>query len=72
MLWGDDPSSLLEEFVGIGGRAVLTCVETSKLDVSWLGRQIDDDFLRDVQGTGIDPCGEPASVAMTVASRNWT
>jgi len=57
-LWGDDPGSLLEEFVGIGGRAVLTCVETAKLDVSWLGRVIDADFLRDVRATGIDPCGE--------------
>ena len=57
-LWGDDPRSLLEEFVGIGGRAVLTCVETAKLDVSWLGRVIDGEFLRDVRATGIDPCGE--------------
>jgi uncharacterized protein (TIGR00290 family) len=57
-LWGEDPRSLLEEFVGLGGRAVLTCVETAKLDASWLGRVIDRDFLRDVQSTGIDPCGE--------------
>jgi uncharacterized protein (TIGR00290 family) len=57
-LWGDDPRSLLEEFVAIGGRAVLTCVETAKLDDSWLGRVIDEDFVRDVQKTGIDPCGE--------------
>jgi diphthine-ammonia ligase len=57
-LWGEDPRSLLEEFVDVGGRAVLTCVETAKLDASWLGRVIDRDFLRDVQRTGIDPCGE--------------
>ncbi len=57
-LWGDDPRSLLEEFVVIGGRAVLTCSETAKLDVSWLGRVIDGAFLRDVRATGIDPCGE--------------
>ena len=57
-LWGDDPRSLLEEFVAIGGRAVLTCVETAKLDVSWLGRVVDGDFVRDVRATGIDPCGE--------------
>jgi diphthine-ammonia ligase len=57
-LWGDAPHLLLAEFVGIGGRAVLTCVETAKLDVSWLGRVIDADFLHDVRATGIDPCGE--------------
>ena len=57
-LWGGDPRALLEEFVEIGGRAVLTCVETAKLDVSWLGRVIDRDFLREIESTGIDPCGE--------------
>jgi uncharacterized protein (TIGR00290 family) len=57
-LWGEDPRTLIREFVGVGGRAVLTCVETAKLDASWLGRVIDDDFVRDVERTGIDPCGE--------------
>jgi uncharacterized protein (TIGR00290 family) len=57
-LWGDAPAALLAEFVAIGGRAVLTCVETAKLDASWLGRVIDTDFVRDVAATGIDPCGE--------------
>jgi uncharacterized protein (TIGR00290 family) len=57
-LWGEAPEELLAEFVAIGGRAVITCVETTKLDGSWLGRVIDADFVRDVAATGIDPCGE--------------
>jgi len=57
-LWGDLPAALLGEFVAIGGRAVLTCVEREKLDVSWLGRTIDQDFVRDVATLSIDPCGE--------------
>ena len=57
-LWGQDPAALLAEFVAIGGRAVLTCVERDRLDVSWLGRVIDEDFVRDIAFTGIDPCGE--------------
>lgn len=57
-LWGEEPASLLAEFVAIGGRAVLTCVEIAKLDASWLGRVIDDRFVEDVATTGIDPCGE--------------
>ena len=57
-LWGEAPASLLAEFVAIGGRAVLTCVETAKLDASWLGRVIDADFVRDIAATSIDPCGE--------------
>ncbi|HEV8656080.1 MAG TPA: diphthine--ammonia ligase [Candidatus Limnocylindria bacterium] len=57
-LWGDAPSALLSEFVAIGGRAVLTCVETAKLDASWLGRVIDERFVRDIAAMGVDPCGE--------------
>ena len=57
-LWGEAPADLLAEFVAIGGRAVLTCIETAKLDESWLGRVIDADFVRDVAATDIDPCGE--------------
>jgi len=57
-LWGEPPAALLKEFVAIGGRAVLTCVETAKLDASWLGRVIDEQFVRDISATGIDPCGE--------------
>jgi uncharacterized protein (TIGR00290 family) len=57
-LWGQDPAGLLAEFVAIGGRAVLTCVERDRLDVSWLGRVIDRAFVRDIAVTGIDPCGE--------------
>src|SRR6266542_3524743 len=47
-LWGEEPAALLAEFVAIGGRAVVTCIETTKLDASWLGRVIDADFVRDI------------------------
>jgi diphthine-ammonia ligase len=57
-LWGEPPVALLAEFVAIGGRAELTCVETAKLDASWLGRVIDSDFVRDIAATTSDPWGE--------------
>jgi uncharacterized protein (TIGR00290 family) len=57
-LWGDDPRELLNEFVASGGRAVITCCESKKLDESWLGRVIDDRFVREIAGVPIDPCGE--------------
>jgi uncharacterized protein (TIGR00290 family) len=57
-LWGEAPEALLREFVEIGGRAVLTCVDSTALDPSWLGRVIDDRFVHDVLAAGIDPCGE--------------
>ena len=57
-IWGFPPSELLAEFVGSGGRAVITCVDLERLDAAWLGRVIDERFLADVAATGIDACGE--------------
>jgi uncharacterized protein (TIGR00290 family) len=57
-LWGDRSADLVAEFVASGSRAVLTCVELPKLEASWLGRIIDDRFVREIAATGIDPAGE--------------
>jgi uncharacterized protein (TIGR00290 family) len=57
-IWGEPPGLLLEEFVASGGRAVVTCVDLSKLDETWLGRVIDQSFANEIAGTGVDPCGE--------------
>jgi len=57
-LWAERPGDLLAEFVASGGRAVVTCCESAKLDESWLGRIIDDRFVRDIASISIDPCGE--------------
>jgi len=57
-IWGDEPARLLSEFVETGGRAVITCVDLSRLDSSWLGRIIDERFIDDIASTKVDPCGE--------------
>ncbi len=57
-IWGEPPAKLLEEFVHTGGRAVVTCVDLTRLDGAWLGRTIDQRFLDEIVATGIDPCGE--------------
>ena len=57
-LWGEPPGALLDEFVGAGARAIVTCCERGKLDDSWLGRVIDESFARDIARLPIDPCGE--------------
>jgi uncharacterized protein (TIGR00290 family) len=57
-LWGESPAQLVREFVDAGGRAVITCVDTSRLDASWLGRIIDEAFIEEIGSTGADPCGE--------------
>jgi uncharacterized protein (TIGR00290 family) len=57
-IWGEPPANLLREFVDTGGRAVVACVDLTRLDASWLGRIIDHRFLDDIAATGVDPCGE--------------
>jgi len=47
-IWGEPPGRLLEEFVETGGRAVVTCVDLSKLDETWLGRVIDQSFANEI------------------------
>jgi uncharacterized protein (TIGR00290 family) len=57
-IWGEDPISLLTEFVVEGGRAVITCCETARLGEEWLGRVLDGRCLAELLGTDVDPCGE--------------
>jgi uncharacterized protein (TIGR00290 family) len=57
-LWAEEPAHLLREFVETGGRAVITCVESARLDASWLGRIIDERFADEIGATGVDHCGE--------------
>lgn len=57
-IWSEEPAQLIREYVEIGGRAVITCVDLSWLDSSWLGRIIDERFLDEIGTTQADPCGE--------------
>jgi uncharacterized protein (TIGR00290 family) len=56
-LWGADTRELAERFIGLGYRAVLTCVDTEALDAAFVGRAYDPDLLRELP-SGVDPCGE--------------
>lgn len=56
-LWGRDTRELAEEMVAAGLRAVVTCVDSSQLAPSFVGRIFDEGFLRDLP-EGADPCGE--------------
>ena len=57
-IWGERPADLVSEFVRSGLRAIVTCIETAKLDDTWLGRIIDDEFVRDIAHVDVDPAGE--------------
>lgn len=56
-LWGRSTAELAREFVRAGFKAVVVCVDLARLDASWVGREFDEAFLRQLPN-GIDPCGE--------------
>ncbi|MDP8249147.1 MAG: hypothetical protein P9M00_13480 [Candidatus Tritonobacter lacicola] len=56
-LWGRDTGELAREFIDLGFKAVVTCVDSSVLDGRFAGRLIDHEFLNELPGT-VDPCGE--------------
>ena len=55
--WLRDTRSLAHEFVRLGYRAVLVCVDATQLAGEFAGREFDADLLRDLP-PDVDPCGE--------------
>jgi uncharacterized protein (TIGR00290 family) len=56
-IWMRDTDELVRTFIGLGFRALLSCVDTQAIDASFAGREIDHNLLRDLP-EGADPCGE--------------
>jgi uncharacterized protein (TIGR00290 family) len=56
-VWGLPTRALAEEMIAGGTRAKLTCVDTGKLDRSFVGREFDGALLSALPGD-VDPCGE--------------
>jgi len=56
-VWGLPTRALAEEMIASGLRARLTCVDTEKLDSSFVGREFDAELLSAFPPE-IDPCGE--------------
>jgi uncharacterized protein (TIGR00290 family) len=56
-LWQRPSTEIIKEFIGLGFRTVIVCVNEKYLDKSFAGRIIDEDLLNDLPGN-VDPCGE--------------
>jgi uncharacterized protein (TIGR00290 family) len=56
-LWGRPTRELAQEMIAGGLRAILTCVDTTKLAPSFAGRAFDAALLGSLPA-GVDPCGE--------------
>ena len=56
-LWGQPTRDLAKAMIASGTRAKLTCVDTHKLDASFVGREFDENLLAALPEE-VDPCGE--------------
>ncbi|MEO8434139.1 MAG: diphthine--ammonia ligase [Pyrinomonadaceae bacterium] len=56
-VWQRDTSSFIKEFIEMGFKAVVTCVDAKMLDQSFAGKMIDQEFLSALP-RDVDPCGE--------------
>ncbi len=56
-LWQRPNAELLHEYLELGFRAVVVCVNEKYLDRSFCGRELNAEFLRDLP-PGVDSCGE--------------
>ena len=56
-LWQRNTTELIHEFVDLGFRAVLVCINEKQLSPEFVGRELDLDLLKDLPKT-VDPCGE--------------
>lgn len=56
-LWNIPTQELMEEFLDLGFKAIIVCVNEQYLDKSFCGRMIDSSFVRDLP-PGVDVCGE--------------
>jgi uncharacterized protein (TIGR00290 family) len=56
-VWGRPTRALAEQFIDLGFRAVIVCVDTTVLPRDFAGREYDRSFLKDLPAK-TDPCGE--------------
>jgi len=56
-VWGLPTRALAQEMIASGTRAKLTCIDTAKLDRSFVGREFDEELLSALPEE-VDPCGE--------------
>ena len=56
-LWKRNTKELLHEFIALGFKAIVVCVNAQLLEADFAGRIIDASFINDLP-KGVDPCGE--------------
>ena len=56
-IWKRDTKELIHEFIDLGFKTIVVCVNEKYLNKSFCGRIIDESFIKDLPGN-VDVCGE--------------
>ena len=56
-IWKKNTRQLIHNFIDLGFKSVIVCIDANKLDRSFVGRIIDEKFVDDLP-ENVDPCGE--------------
>lgn len=56
-LWGQNTKSVMQDFISLGFKAVVVAVQANKLAKEWIGRLVDENFLKDLP-SDVDWSGE--------------
>ena len=56
-IWKTQTKDLIQEFISLGFKTIVVCVNEKYLDKSFVGRIIDQDFINDLP-KNVDVCGE--------------
>ena len=61
-LWGESQDKVMRDFIDLGFKAIIVATKSDLFGEEWLGREIDQDFIRHLgelrETKDITPCGE--------------
>jgi diphthine-ammonia ligase len=57
-LWNMEGRDLLRAFIEAGFEATVIAVRNDVMSDHWLGKRIDGEFMQQMEGAGVDVCGE--------------
>lgn len=57
-LWNDSPSSLVEEFIELGFKAIVVSCQADKFSRDFVGKEVNRKLLEELNSKNICPCGE--------------
>ena len=67
-LWQEPRRRLIDELLASGVRATVVAVDAAKLDASFLGRELSDELVEELEAAGADACGEEGEYHTMVTS----